>query len=143
MPPSARWCTAGCACGSASSTSSPSRRRAPHTRSGWEELRSGPGGDACRRCVVADLLLAPGDDAAPVVTLRAAAGRGELQVFQGRTEVTMLAWGAFEAPPGAWRDVTCALGDAYRPDVPVQVRIVAPDGVLVHSVQLGSASKAS
>ena len=109
----------------------------PHTGSGFEGVRAGPGGEACRRCHTGDLWLAPGAGAESL-TLRLAGGRGEVQVFQDRGAPTMLVWEAFDAPAGAWRDVAFPLADALVGGAPVQVRIVAPDGVLVRAVALAS-----
>lgn len=107
----------------------------PHTGSGWESMRPGPDGEQCRRCVAGDLWLAPRADA-QTVRLRLAGGRGEVQVFQTREAPTMLVWEAFDAPAGAWRDVVFPLADRLAGEHPVQVRIVAPDGVLVRAVSL-------
>jgi len=111
----------------------------PHTGSGWGPLAPGPGGESCRRCVAGDVWLAPRGDAT-TVRLRLAGGRGEVQVFQARhAEPVMLVWEAFEAPADGWRDLGFPLAEALAGGTPVQVRIVAPDGVLVRAVALDDA----
>lgn len=107
----------------------------PHLGFGWEAAGAGPDGATCRRAVTAEVTLVPAADAAPVLTLNASSGAGEVQVVQAGT---MLAWEPFAAPAGAWTTLRFDLGPAFRPGTPVQVRIVAADGVLVRAAAIGA-----
>lgn len=106
----------------------------PHLGWGWDAPAPGPDGAPCRRCVAGEVTLVPAADGAPALALAVSSGTGEVQAFQ---DGTMLVWEPFTAPLGAWATLRFELGPALRPAAPVQVRVVAADGVLVRRVAIG------
>lgn len=104
-----------------------------HIFAGWSELKEGPGGVLVRRSAdVGDIYVV---GAGHEVRLRLASGKGEAQASHDQPELTALGARSFEAGPEL-TEVVIPLGEAYDQLRPVHVRLDAPGGVDVASVEL-------
>lgn len=107
----------------------------PHTAMGWSELRTGPAGLPYRRSgQVGDIyLLAREPRTSATVTL--ANGRGEAQAWHDNGgNLVLLGSVRFDAPAGAWTDVTIPLSTDFEPGNPLHIRLDTESGVDVHRV---------
>ncbi|WP_322797099.1 class I SAM-dependent methyltransferase [Tepidiforma sp.] len=107
----------------------------PHIAMGWSDLRAGPEGRACRRSsAVGDIYLLVARPA-PSATVSLSNGRGEAQAWHDNGgNLVLLGSTPFDAPPGAWTDVTIPLSADFQPGNPLHIRLDTVDGVDVHSV---------
>ncbi len=106
------------------------RNEIPHIAMGWSDLRTGPGGVPYRRSAqVGDIyLLAREPRSSATVTL--AGGRGEAQAWHDNGgNLVLLGSVRFDAPEGAWTDVTIPLSADFEPGNPLHIRLDTENGV--------------
>ncbi len=109
------------------------QNEAAHIFAGWSDVKTRPDGRRVRRSGDVGDAYVVGEGRLLRVTL--ANGSGELEGWHDQPTLTALGATHFEAGDELV-EVELVLGDAYEPDRPVHVRLDAPGGVDVHSVEL-------
>ena len=106
---------------------------APHIYAGFSDLKDGPGGTKVRRSPdVGDIyVMGTGTE----VRVKVANGKGNAELWHDKPELVSLGWAPFDAGPEL-TEVVIPISGPYDANTPVHVRLDAPGGVDVASVEI-------